>query len=182
MDGVNRLLEIRRLREGDVLAYRAMMLEGYERYPNAFTATVAERAFLPLAWWTARVGLDEAADEMVIGAFRNGEPIGAAGLALEVRPKTRHKATLFGMYVAENGQRAGVGGRLVTAVLDLAREQRGVNLVQLTVTEGNDTALRLYERAGFVVFAHEPRAVVLGDGYGTKIHMWYDLLAESART
>ena len=35
--------------------YRALMLEGYERHPDAFTSSAAERAAFPMAWWESRL-------------------------------------------------------------------------------------------------------------------------------
>lgn len=42
---------IRPLQASDALAYRALMLEAYGAYPQAFTSSVAERAAMPLSWW-----------------------------------------------------------------------------------------------------------------------------------
>ena len=68
----------------------------------------------------------------------------------------------------------GWGGRLVQAVLDHARLQPGLRVVQLTVTQGNDVAVALYQRCGFVVWGVEPMAVALSGaagGYFNKLHM-----------
>jgi hypothetical protein len=48
-------MPIRRLVPDDAQAYRALMLEAYERHPDAFTSTATERAALPLSWWEARL-------------------------------------------------------------------------------------------------------------------------------
>jgi hypothetical protein len=50
-----------------------------------------------------------------------------------------------------------------------------VGLVQLTVTEGNERALRLYRGAGFAAFGVEPCAVRDAAGYKGKVHMWLPL-------
>jgi hypothetical protein len=55
MNPVGTPVRVRRLAPPDAAAYRALMLDGYARDPEAFTATVAERAALPLAFWQARV-------------------------------------------------------------------------------------------------------------------------------
>lgn len=41
----------------------------------------------------------------------------------------------------------------------------------LTVTEGNASAIRLYEDAGFVAFGTEPRAILVNDQLLGKVHM-----------
>ncbi|HYD79085.1 MAG TPA: GNAT family N-acetyltransferase [Paucimonas sp.] len=166
---------IRRLVPADAAAYRALMLVAYERHPDAFTSTVEERAGLPLAWWENRIADGDGADELVFGAFDGERLIGAAGLSFAKRPKERHKAKLFGMYVDPAARQGGAGRRLVEAVLAAARMRAGVKLVQLTVTDGNTAAQKLYERCGFVPFGIEPQAVAVGDRLVAKLHMWREL-------
>jgi RimJ/RimL family protein N-acetyltransferase len=112
---------------------------------------------------------------MVLGALEADVIAGVAGLSFETRTKTRHKATLFGMYVPEAFRHRGLGAALVRAALDHARSRPGVRLVQLTVSEGNRAARALYERCGFVEFGVEPRAMALNGGFVAKVHMWCDL-------
>ena len=168
-------IQVRRLGPADAATYRTLMLEAYERHPEAFTSSVAERASLPLSWWEARVNADANAHEMVLGAYKGSRLSGVAGLSFESREKARHKAHLFGMYVPSNLRGGGVGKSLVLAVLEHARKRPGVRLVQLTVTQGNAAAQALYERCGFVPFGVEPFAVALGADFVSKVHMWCDL-------
>lgn len=166
---------VRRLVPDDAPAHRALMLEAFAHHPEAFTSTAAERAALPLAWWQAR--LAPASHEALFGAYDGERLAGCVGLALEQRARTRHKALLFGMYVAPDYRARGVGGRLVDAALAQARATAGVELVQLTVTERNAAALELYRSRGFVEWGVEPRAVTLDGGHVAKLHLWCDLRA-----
>lgn len=166
---------VRRLVPSDAAVYRALMLEAYERHPDAFTSSVAERSAQPMSWWEARLGDDANANEMVFGAFREGRLAGAAGLSFETREKARHKCTLFGMYVPQEFRGGGIGRELVNAVLAVARSRPGVKVIQLTVTDGNRAARSLYERCGFASFGVEPFAVAVGTGFVSKVHMWCDL-------
>jgi len=72
---------------------------------------------LPLAWWEARVAPSPEARELVLGAFEGGALAGVAGLSFESRPRLRHKASLFGMYVRPAARHLGLGAQLVEAVL-----------------------------------------------------------------
>lgn len=166
---------LRRLGPADLVAYRALMLQAYAQAPEAFTSSVAERSGLPLSWWLGR--LQEGADvaERVLGVIRGAELVGVAGLSIETRERTRHKATLFGMYVAPAARGQGLARALVQGALALARATAGVELVQLTVSASNTAALALYTGCGFTVFGTEPMAVKLGSGYIDKVHMWVRL-------
>ncbi len=170
-------MQIRRLMSSDATAYREFMLEGYALHPVAFTASVAEREPFPMTWWEGRVKDGDEAEEIVVGCFDEGRLVGVAGLSFEQRPKMRHKALLYGMYVHADYTQQGIGQRLVVAVLDQARQRDGVRTVSLTVTEGNREAEALYLRCGFARYGVEPMAVALDDGFAAKIHMWLDLQA-----
>jgi ribosomal protein S18 acetylase RimI-like enzyme len=94
-----------------------------------------------------------------------------AGLSFERREKVRHKATLFGMYVRPACRGRGLGEQLLQAVLAAARARDDLQVVQLTVTQGNTPAVALYEAAGFVTYGCEPLAVRVGEGFVSKLHM-----------
>lgn len=163
---------IERLGASHALDYRALMLEAYDRHPQAFTSSVRERASMPLSWWESRL---TGKLEVVFGAFVEGKLAGIVGLAFEPREKARHKATLFGMYVSAGVRQHGLGQKLVQAVLDEARTHQGLRLIKLTVTAGNEAAFNLYQRCGFVQFGLEPMAVRVGEEYFDKIHMWREI-------
>lgn len=159
---------LRRLTPADAPAYRALMLDAYAQHPEAFTATVAERGALPIGWWERRVASDH---ERAIGAFIGDTLAGAAGLSRETRERTQHKALLFGMYVPQQHRRLGLGRALVQAVLADAAAWPGLRVVQLTVTDGNAAAQRLYEACGFQVFGVEPMALRIDGRDFAKVHM-----------
>lgn len=163
---------LRRLRPPDAPAYRALMLEALETDSDAFTATRAEHGAQPLAWWVARVSEAPEAPEQVFGAFVEDELIGLAGIRFGGRIRTRHKATLFGMYVRPTRRGTGIGKRLVETVLEAARAHPATQLVQLTVVAENDAARHLYESCGFRVFGIEPFANRVGARYVAHAHLW----------
>ena len=170
------LSDLRRLTPADAAAHRTLMLEAYERHPDAFTSSTSERQGLPLSWWAERLPIGDDASSLVLGAFDDqGTLVGAAGLNVESRIKSRHKAVLFGMYVAPAARAQGLGRQLVQGVLAAARARPELRVVQLTVTQGNDAAQALYERCGFGVFGVEPMAVFVDGRFHAKVHMWCDL-------
>ena len=150
------------------------MLDAYATHRIEFTSTAAEREGQPISWWEKRIG-DEHSATTAFGAFEGDALAGTVALEFETREKTRDKATLIGMYVSEHARGGGVGRQLVEAAKTAARAREGVNLLKLTVTEGNAAAQQLYERCGFVAFGIEPRAMFAEGAYRGKVHMWCDI-------
>jgi len=163
---------IERLDASHALAYRELMLEAYDRHPQAFTSSVRERAAMPLSWWEGRL---TSKLDVVFGAFEEGKLAGIVGLAFEPREKARHKATLFGMYVSGTVRQRGLGSQLVQAALAEAQQHPALKVIQLTVTAGNDAAFNLYQRCGFIQFGLAPLAVRVGEEYFDQIHMWREI-------
>lgn len=161
-------------------AYRALLLEAYEAHPEAFRSTVAERAELPLAWWERRLADPAAPDDGVFGALVAGRLVGVVGLSFERREKCRHQGRLFGIYLQREARGRGLGHRLVEAALAAARARPGTRVVQLTVSERNGSAQRLYADCGFVPFGVEPLAIRVGDQFLAKVHMACEIRASPA--
>jgi len=166
---------IERLTPADVDDYRALMLSAYDAEPDAFTSNAAERGEQPPEWWLARVSDRPDADELVLGARADGGLVAAVGVRFRRRERTRHKATLFGLFVADGHRGQGLGRTLVEAALEAARARAGTLLVQLTVAASNEPAVRLYRECGFEPFGTEPLAWKRGDRYESLLHMWREL-------
>jgi ribosomal protein S18 acetylase RimI-like enzyme len=161
-------MEIRRLTLDDAAAYRSLRLRSFREHPEAFTTSYEELEQQSLADTEKRMA---AANIKLWGAFEGGRLAGYVGLDRETRAKSRHKATLVGMYVAPEFAGRGIGRALVDALLAQARAD-GLELIVLTVTDGNGKAAQLYERCGFRSFGVEPHAIkVDGRPYG-KNHMY----------
>jgi RimJ/RimL family protein N-acetyltransferase len=166
-------MQIRQLERDDALPYHVLRLRMLRLYPDAFTSSYKEDSLKPLAWAERRITPgDESPHDFVLGAFADsGEMIGSVGLAVETRMKQRHKALLFGMYVAPEAGSQGIGRALLSACLDRVRGIPGLEQIYLTVTASNDRARKLYEAAGFATFGIEERAIKVGSAYFAKAHM-----------
>jgi RimJ/RimL family protein N-acetyltransferase len=167
-------MRIARLSVSDVARYRALMLHAYAAAADAFTSTPEERAAEPESWWLARIA-DARGLSLAFGAFHNDELVGTVTIKFSARPKTRHKAQLIGMFVAEAARGMSAGRGLVAAALAAAGTRPGVLVVTLTVTEGNVPAIALYESCGFKTYGVEPMAIATPEGFKSKVHMWLRL-------
>ncbi|MEM6327313.1 MAG: GNAT family N-acetyltransferase [Bacteroidota bacterium] len=169
-------MTVRRLAPADASAYRTLMLAAYTEAPHAFTSTRRERESLPAEWWRERVSSHPDATQRVFGAFDGSAMVGVAGLRFHTRERTRHKATLFGMYIAPAYRGRGLGRSLVHASIEAARAEPGVLVLHLTVRESNTPARRLYASCGFETFGVEPMAVRTNDGgFLATVHMWREV-------
>ncbi len=162
-------MEIRRLGPPDAAAYRALRLRGLREHPDAFTSSDEEESRKPLATTEQRIAPDSA--DAVYGALVDGALVGVVGLAREPRAKNRHKAVVFGMYVAPEHGGRGIGAALLAHVIHEAKRQPDLEQLVLTVTQTNDGARMLYERNGFRSFGIEMRAIRVDDRYFDKNHM-----------
>ncbi len=164
-------MQIRLLTPADAADYRALRLRALWEYPEAFTSSYDEEQDKGDAWYEQRLG---SARTRFWGAFADGQMCGVVGLEREARAKNHHKATVLGLYVATEYNGQGIGVRLMQALCAAARAD-GLGLLVLTVTQGNDLALQLYEHLGFRSFGVEPRAIQIDGKYLAKNHMFLEL-------
>jgi RimJ/RimL family protein N-acetyltransferase len=163
-------MHIARLAVSDAPQYRKLMLEAYEQAADAFTSTAEERANEPLSWWENRIASPYGQSES-FGAFSESELVGTVALEYSVKPKTRHSALVIGMYLQAAHRGSGAASALLQAAILAASSRPEVQVLRLTVTEGNQPAIRLYQAAGFVAWGTEPSAIRTPAGFKGKVHM-----------
>jgi ribosomal protein S18 acetylase RimI-like enzyme len=167
-------MQVTVLTEADVPQYRALMLHAYENAADAFTSTAAERAQEPERWWIKRVA-DTAGLSIAFGVFDGTSLEGTVALEFNAKPKTRHKALVIGMYVMPSSRGKGAARLLLQAALAHCVARQTLQVVHLTVTDGNASAVALYESMGFKQFGLEPMAILTPEGFRAKRHMWLQL-------
>lgn len=164
-------MQIRRLGSRDASAYRTLRLRALWEFPQAFTSSYEEDEKVPLEATEKRLALPH---NKFWGAFDGDELCGMVGLQCETRAKNRHKATVVGMYVAQEQTGRGIGAALMHALVEDAR-RAGLELLVLTVTQDEGSAKRLYERCGFRSFGIEPHAIKVDGRAYPKNHMYLEL-------
>ncbi|WP_422373977.1 GNAT family N-acetyltransferase [Roseibium sp.] len=144
---------------GTVMAPEAKALEFLERVMDpgfALGALNREGQLIGLA------GFKTAEGALVGGGLKDMTsvygPIGGTwrGLLLDVLERDTEPDCLLmdGIFVAEEARGQGVGGALLEAICNEAR-QRGLSRVRLDVIDSNPRARALYERAGFAAISEE---------------------------
>ena len=163
-------MHVSTLTAADAVAYRALMLEAYEHAPDAFTTTAAERRIEPESWWVRRIGSTDGLATS-FGAWQDKNLVGTVALEYSAKPKTRHSALVLGMYVQPAQRANGIGLALMKAVINAASTRSEILSLTLTLTEGNEPALRLYQSVGFVTWGLQPHAIRTESGLRGKVHM-----------
>jgi GNAT superfamily N-acetyltransferase len=137
-------VEVRRLEPGEEEVLRAIRLAALASDPTAFGSTLERETSLGPDDWTRMLGPPAAT--FVAAAPGAAEPIGMAWAV----PSSEDAALvhLFGMWVAPDARRAGAARALLDTVVGWAVD-RGAGRIELTVTEGNAPAERLYHGHGF---------------------------------
>jgi ribosomal protein S18 acetylase RimI-like enzyme len=156
------------LLSSDAALYRDIRLEGLHRSPEAFGSTFERENAQSLAWFSERLGNSD-----MFGAFQGAEIVGTAGILFAAGTKEVHKGRLVGMYVRPNSRRAGIGRRLIEAIIGFARPR--IELIQLSVVSENHEARRLYASLGFVEYGLERKALKQDGRYYDEVHMAKEL-------
>ena len=172
-------MRISALTASDAPQYRELMLEAYVQAADAFTSTAEERAKEPLSWWANRIASASGLSQS-FGAFEAEQLVGTVALEYSAKPKTQHSALVIGMYVRPAARRLGAGARLMQAAIAAARARPGLRVLRLTVTQGNEAAIRLYESVGFSTWGVEPMTILTPSGYKAKVHMAMQLAGSEA--
>jgi ribosomal protein S18 acetylase RimI-like enzyme len=150
---------VRALGEADLPAYKALRDEMLETHPDAFTSDAATERRKSSHAYLGRLGLGrDEGGHFLLGAFVDGELIGAIGCDRDTRAKVRHLAQVVGTMVRPAWRGRGVAHALLTALVERA-SAAGIEVLTLSVTAGNATAERLYVRMGFVRYGLLPDAI-----------------------
>lgn len=165
---------IRKLKPEDMASFWTLRLQALRGYPEAFGSSYEEELHKSEASRVERymnTYIVPAPSSFVLGAFEDGDLVGMVGFRQEERIKSRHKGSVWGMYVLPEYHHKGVGKALFMELLDLARDLDWLEQIQLAVVSNNKAAIGLYELFGFKVWGEEPHALKIAGSYYDEYYM-----------
>ena len=171
--------EIRSLTCDDAPAFQALRLRGLLDAPEAFGSSYAEEVSRSVEEVAQRLGATTTPTARVVfGAFDRGVLIGVVGCVQQTHAKSRHKAVIWGMYVAPEARGRGVGRALIERAVAAARSWPNVVRLTLTVVDRATAARTLYRSMGFRTYGREVDAF-RQDGVSDAMEMMALELGES---
>jgi GNAT superfamily N-acetyltransferase len=132
-----------RLKSGEGERWRSIRLQALEESAHAFGTTYSEAAQWELSRWEAQV-----IEFATFVAVVHGRDVGVARGATHRELRMRE---LISVWVAPAARRQGIGALLIESVAAWATAAGATGLV-LDVVAANESAICLYERAGFQMF------------------------------
>ena len=165
------IVTIHPVREEDALSYRDLRLEALRNHPEAFSADYQVYLAKPIDFWVDRLRVKNHENPvMTYFAVHADKFIGMCSIVYANSPKTRHTATIVGMYVQSEWRSLHIAEALINACIDWARSQ-GIKVVKLAVVTTNSSAIRCYARNGFRVYGIEPQALYHDNQYYDELLM-----------
>lgn len=131
----------------DVSLFKAARLRALQDVPHAFGSTYARESQFPDSEWQARAERMNGQKGIGLLAMDGENACGLAGSFLDEHDPSR--AQLVSMWTAPAHRQQGVGRLLIDAILSWAR-LRNARTLLLMVTSNNESAIRFYDRLGFV--------------------------------
>jgi ribosomal protein S18 acetylase RimI-like enzyme len=155
--------QIRQLVADDAEAFSKLRRELTADNPIPMGLTMEEELSRPIQGFRDQLSYPE--PNAAFGAFVNAELVASAAVAWPSKlPSSRHKTTLWGVFVSPRYRRKGLGRFVVQRAIDHA-ESAGIRRINLTVYVPNLPAITLYESLQFKHCGVEPEAIRIGEAY-----------------
>ena len=101
--------------------------------------------------------------DCLLCVYLDDKIIGNAALRFNIHKKDQHR-TNIGIAIQEEYQGIGIGSILFDIMIDIAKNSKGIDQIELDVISTNEKAKRLYAKKGFVKTGDIPHQLKLDDG------------------
>jgi RimJ/RimL family protein N-acetyltransferase len=151
------VVSFRRSLESDLVDFRELRLEALRNNPASFGSDYDTVKANPMQFWISRLYAGSE-DGALYFALHGEDLIGMCGIQLGTSPKTRHSATIWGVYVKPVWQGLHIARNLIENCIEWGNHH-GVKVAKLAVVADNASAIRCYEGCGFTVYGRDPKAM-----------------------
>ena len=150
------LVVIREAISSDLEQFRELRLYALQESPIAFPGDYAVYVDHPLSFWEDRLKTDEV--KTIFFAEHENQLIGMTGIRRGELPKTKHGAEIWGVYVRPEWRGLRIADSLIEACIEWAIP-KDVKIVNLSVTAASTSAVKCYQRCGFIICGTAPRGL-----------------------
>ena len=148
------MITIREATLADIEQYRALCLFALQESPLAFGQDYETNLNYPPEYWQERLRNNEHSVTFI--AEHEQTMIGTMGIIRRLLPKTKHSATIIGVYVHPEWRGLRIAASLIDTCIEWAKSKHVV-VVKLGVNAANTSAIHCYQKYGFTIYGTEPR-------------------------
>jgi ribosomal protein S18 acetylase RimI-like enzyme len=163
-------MEIRLFTEQDAQTLWDLHMQALETDPWSFVDSPEELRTISVEEFATRLRAEDA-ENFIVGAFERDSAVGMVGCYQEVPLKRRHKAWIWGVFVAPAARGRGIARSLTQAAIARAKAIDGLEMVMLTVAVDQPAPRKLYESLGFRSIGVEPKGIKIGNQAHDEEHM-----------
>jgi RimJ/RimL family protein N-acetyltransferase len=163
---------IREASLADAIQFRELRLEALQDSPTAFPADYMANVNHPVSFWEDRLKTNGIGT--IFFAEHENQLIGMMGIRRGESSKTKHSASIWGVYVRPKWRGLRIAESLIEACIEWAKS-KDVIIVKLGVTAASTSAVRCYQRCGFTIYGTEPRGIFHDGQYYDGYLMYRDL-------
>jgi ribosomal protein S18 acetylase RimI-like enzyme len=163
-------VEIRLFTEQDAQELWNLRMLALETDPWSFVDSPEELRAISVEKFATRLSADDA-ENFIVGAFEQQTAVGMVGCYQEVPLKRRHKAWIWGVFVAPSARERGIARLLMQTAIERAKSIGGIEMIMLTVSVDQAAPRKLYQSLGFRSIGTEPKGIKIGNEHHDEEHM-----------
>jgi len=152
------MLQIKKLPPERWKEFKEIRLYALENDPLAFGSSYEEEINFHDDLWKSRL-------KNALFAVHDDRPVGMVVFLINPKTKLNHVAEIFGVYVKEEYRGKKIGKQLIESAINLIRQNKSVIKIKLTVTDVQDSAIKLYSSFGFKVVGRHQKELKYEDKF-----------------
>lgn len=151
-------MDMRLLSKSDSMLLKEIRLEALLRYPENYLSSYEEESLGTNQQWEEVIEQNK-----IYGLFVDDQLVSTVCLSPKTAFKHKHKGEIWGVYTKPAFQGRGFAYQLLTYVLEQA--QKYLDICYLTCTKNNQTAFKIYQKLGFIIYGIELKSIYVNKQY-----------------